>query len=307
MRPGVFEEKAGPGAPGFESLAQVYASGRYAGFVRSFRRHAGAHEVAVVRFAQPAGEFPDPPTPDYTLAVNESGSGEMTFDIGAGRQSLRFRRGDLVLKPPGVATRFANTGPHQKSFVSLPAALVARIAERDTGALAPLHAGAFRSAAAARLLGLLWDDTAAGSPEGPLFAESVAGALVATLFALADPSARAGDTDLALTAQRLRRVTDWVEAHLQEAFGVSDMAGVVGLSPSHFSRAFRRATGTTPHLFVTLRRVERAREMLTATELPLSEVALLAGFADQSHLTAVFRRHAGVTPGAYRRLASPFA
>lgn len=97
----------------------------------------------MVRFAQPDGEFPDPPTPDYTLAANEPGSGVMHFDMGAGRCEVGFRSGDLVLKPPGVATCFGNTGPHAKCFVALPADLLASLAGENTAPLSRLRGGVF--------------------------------------------------------------------------------------------------------------------------------------------------------------------
>src|SRR5262249_10400869 len=82
---------------------------------------------------------------------------------------------------------------------------------------------------------------------------------------------------------------------------LADMAGVVGLNPYHFARQFKAATGLPPHQYVIARRVERAKELLQAgTAASLAEVALRAGFCDQSQFTRHFKRLVGVTPGQFR-------
>ena len=78
------------------------------------------------------------------------------------------------------------------------------------------------------------------------------------------------------------------------------MAAIARLSAYHFARQFKAATGLPPHQYVIARRVERARELLRAGDLPLAEVAVSAGFSDQSQLTHHFRRLVGVTPGRFR-------
>jgi AraC family transcriptional regulator len=287
------------------SLAEVYGAGAYAGYVRAHRL-IGATPLALVRFRQPAGEFPDPPTDDFTLAINEQGQGRMRFDIGTGQNCTPFRLGDLVLKPPGVATRFAVDAPHQKSFLSLPAKFVIERLEqvepaapaRDFG---PLHAGSFRSPLVGRLLDLIWAETREGNPYGQLFADGAALSLISLLLRLKSPPARAPDEVRPLSPARLRSVLGWIEANLSESFGLEEMAASVCLSPYHFSRAFKAATGQTPRAFVTGRRIEKAKECLADPELPLAQIAHICGFADQSHFTALFGRHVGVTPGAWRR------
>ena len=72
------------------------------------------------------------------------------------------------------------------------------------------------------------------------------------------------------------------------------------LSPSHFSRAFKRAVGTGPQRYTVQRRVQRAKGLLRHGGDSLAVIAVAAGFADQSHFTAVFRRETGVTPGRFR-------
>jgi AraC family transcriptional regulator len=75
------------------------------------------------------------------------------------------------------------------------------------------------------------------------------------------------------------------------------MAEVVGLNSYHFARQFKAATGLPPHQFVIARRVERARELLQeGADLSLAEVALRAGFSDQSQFSCHFKRQVGVTP-----------
>ncbi len=290
---------------GLGSLADVYGQGCYARFLRAHRQ-IGLAPFALVRFCQPAGAYPDPPTADYTLAINERGRGRMVFDVGAGRHSQPFRAGDLVLKPPGVATHFAVDGPHQKSFLSLPAPLMRQLTQSageasempDFGAL---HRGSFRSPAIARLLELIWAEAAEDNPHGRLFSEGAAMALVATLLRLRRPEAAEAGGVRPLAPPRLRTVLDWIEANLAESFGLTELAAVACLSPFHFSRAFKAAMGETPRGHVTARRIEKAREYLEETDLPLAEIAQLCGFADQSHFTALFGRRMGMTPGAWRR------
>jgi AraC family transcriptional regulator len=103
-----------------------------------------------------------------------------------------------------------------------------------------------------------------------------------------------------LSRERLRRVDDYVEAHLDDRLTLNALASVACLSPYHFSRSFKQAKGVGPQRYVTQRRLDRAKNLMRRTNLPLALIAQEAGFADQSHLTSVFRREVGVTPGIYR-------
>nr|WP_242482066.1 AraC family transcriptional regulator [Paracraurococcus ruber] len=233
----------------------------------------------------------------------------MRLDLGAGRWETAFRPGDLALKPPDATTFAAADTPHRKSFLSLPAGLVAGILAGGglpgLAGTAPdfrrLHAGPFRCGQLTALLDALWREPSLGTPQGRLFGDGILLAVVATLARHARPDLAPAPRGPALSRGRIDRVRAYVDAHLAEAFGIGDLAAVVGLSPWHFSRAFKAATGRTPRAFVTARRVERAKALLADGDLPLSEVAQACGFADQAHFSTIFRRHAGLPPGAWRR------
>ena len=103
-----------------------------------------------------------------------------------------------------------------------------------------------------------------------------------------------------LPPRALRRVREFIEAHLEQTISIQALATTAGLSMYHFARAFKQSEGMTPHDYLVQCRVRRARDLLAATDLPLSEIALAAGFADQSHCARRFREHVGVTPSSYR-------
>ena len=94
---------------------------------------------------------------------------------------------------------------------------------------------------------------------------------------------------------------DYIMANLDNRPTLERMAELVHFSPDHFARQFKAATGLAPYQFVIARRVERAQELLCGRqELSLAEVAIGAGFSDQSQLCLHFKRIAGVTPGHFR-------
>jgi len=103
-----------------------------------------------------------------------------------------------------------------------------------------------------------------------------------------------------LPPKMLRRVREYIEAHLDEKISIESLADAIGLSMFHFARAFKQSEGVTPHDYLIRRRVKRAMELLASTDLPLSEIAVTVGFSDQSHCARRFREIVGVCPRDYR-------
>jgi len=103
------------------------------------------------------------------------------------------------------------------------------------------------------------------------------------------------------SAPQKRLIVDFIEEYIDLNISIAELAELVHLSPFHFSRKFSNEFGCPPHAFVMKKRVELAIRLLSATALPIKEITLQCGFADQSHLTRVVRRVVGKTPAVFRR------
>jgi AraC family transcriptional regulator len=145
-------------------------------------------------------------------------------------------------------------------------------------------------------------ELASNGPGGLLAAESLANVLAVHLVRhLSAPRQLERGRDGVLSRRRLRAVVEYIEEHLDGCPTLAEMAAVVGLNSYYFARQFKAAAGLPPHQYLILRRVERAKQILQAgTTLSLAEVALRAGFSDQSQLSHHFKRLVGVTPGQFR-------
>ncbi|WP_137155416.1 AraC family transcriptional regulator [Rhizobium sp. FKL33] len=108
----------------------------------------------------------------------------------------------------------------------------------------------------------------------------------------------------ALDHRRMRRVIDYVEAHLFENLTVSELAEIACLSRSHFARAFKAALGEAPSDYIGARRLEFAKTMLGDESLSLAEIAQTCCFSSQAAFTRAFKKNTGKAPGAFRRRAS---
>ena len=112
---------------------------------------------------------------------------------------------------------------------------------------------------------------------------------------------REGCRTTPLDQHEVARLADFIEAHMDSELDLALMASLLGREPFGFARAFKAATGESPHQFVIHRRLARVRAMLEAGGESLAEIAYATGFSSQSHMTATFTRHIGMPPGRYRQ------
>ncbi len=110
-----------------------------------------------------------------------------------------------------------------------------------------------------------------------------------------------GVTRSGLAPKHIRCVSAFIDAHLHTKIKVEELSRLTGQSTSHFSRTFRQSFGDPPHKYVVRRRVERGQVLMLSTDYSLARIADECGFADQSHLTRVFRAIVGENPYAWRR------
>lgn len=133
-----------------------------------------------------------------------------------------------------------------------------------------------------------------GALGGRLYLDSLGVALAVQL--LTHHAAPAPPVRTGLSPAQLQRVIDFIDTHLDSALSLEQLASVAGASSSHLQRGFRSSRGVSVHQYIIRRRVEKARVLLMRRSLPASEVALVAGFSHQSHMTRWMRRLLGVTP-----------
>ena len=99
----------------------------------------------------------------------------------------------------------------------------------------------------------------------------------------------------------ITKAKEYLSAHLAEDVRLTHTAQAAHLSPFHFLRVFQASTGLTPHAWLVQRRIERVRRLLGGTT-SLADIAACTGFADQAHMTRLFKAQVGVPPGQYRKM-----
>jgi AraC family transcriptional regulator len=256
--------------------------------------------------ATPAHELDQPPLTHHMLVLFTGPPEEFSLRYEGVKRHVPPPAGAISLVPAGAPLRVRSSGTKDQLHVQLEPGLVARVAaeafDLDPARLTlppldGLHLPHLQGA-----LGALEAELTAGGAGGSLAAESLANVLAVQLLRhVLAPRRPERGRDGALPRARLRAVVEHIEEHLDASPTLEQIAAVARLSPYHFARQFKAATGLPPHQYVIVRRVERARQLLQGgNDLSLAEIAAHAGFSDQSQFCHHFKRLVGVTPGQFR-------
>jgi AraC family transcriptional regulator len=257
----------------------------------------------------PSSEIDLSPLTHHTLVLITRPPDELDLRYEGVKRHVPPPAGSIELVPAGSSALWRWSGHKDSLHIYLEPGLVERVAaeafDLDPARLTvpPLDGLDIPQLRAA--MGAVDAELTAGGAGGPLAAESLANILTVQLIRhVLAPRPLARRPDGALPRARLRAVLEYIEEHLNASPTLEQMAAVARLSPFHFARQFKAATGLPPHEYVIVRRVERAKQFLQdGGDLSLAAIAAQAGFSDQSQFSRHFKRILGVTPGQFRMSA----
>lgn len=271
----------------------------------AFREWPGFTMHAIARRAGGPGEF-DLRSSDHVLSLPLAGAGpRLDGRLEAAATSFAMQPGRAFLRPAlwRFQGRSVGAGVFRYCMLSFEPELIARATGGQIAASVEVAPSVdLARPAIVQAMTALASQAERPGPGGRLYSESLATAVLLELArhrVLGDGGLRSA---LGRTGRELGRFAEYVEAHLPDDLSLFTLAAHAGLSPSHLTRELRRVSGLAPHQYVLRRRAERARILLGGGARSVGEVALAVGFSSQAHLTVVFRRVFGITPGAYRAL-----
>jgi len=251
-------------------------------------------------------DIPETTLPDHRLVAHLDGPARTRFWCAGVTKSGECVPGDLCLFP--AMFPFAIRRDRQGRIVTafLNPRVVEEIASDDHLPSQPELRPMFRARNPLlnELILSLAEEVRTGNPSGTLYAETLGAAVAAQFLRTQVRVARERKGSNGLGQASLRRLFDYVEDHVAEQIRLRDLAAIAGMSTFQLVRRFKEVTGLPPHQYVTRRKIERAKQLLSEPDSSVLEVALACGFASPSHFAQAFRLVTGVTPRSYRSASS---
>ncbi|WP_448044477.1 helix-turn-helix domain-containing protein [Bradyrhizobium liaoningense] len=262
------------------------------------------------RWSHDPGDLPPQLPRDTEIAILLRGNSVVDREGAGMRQRTFGRRGTVWLCPAGIREDFIRVENQMQEclHIFLPGHpfddTMLRDLDIDPSGMSiryeSIDRDIFIEHVADRILGELEHETSTGR----LLVESLGRALSAHLVhSYAATSVRLKQSHAVqkpLDARRLSRVTEFIAASVDRDFTVKELASVACMSPAHFSRSFKAATGSAPHEYVSRQRLDLAKRLLSTSDRPLVDIAYAAGFSSQPNFNRAFRKAVGTTPSLYR-------
>jgi len=247
--------------------------------------------------------LPSHPWPKTMLCLCTGGEGVAHWRHRGTWHANRVQPGSaFILRCDAEVQALRATNCWQNMLLELDGSMLQHIAPDEVTLIEKSLASA-QLASDARLAALMQamrQEVREGCSSGKLYGESVSLALLAYLAGAYAYPRQVEPRTAALSPAQKRSVVAYIRANLTGNVSVSELAGLVHMSPSHFARVFKASFEVSPYRFVMQERIEGAKAMLASTEMTSSQVAISFGFASQSHFVKVFRQFTGLTPKQYK-------
>lgn len=261
--------------------------------------------TALLRYWAGTSPQMDQPPLDHHYVVRHLGGAKHVERKHDGKLvSATVACGALTIVPAGTQFKWFTHGPIEFAHLYIPPTLLARAASRfdRVNALSLVDRIGCRDPLLESLYEAMLAELQHPRSASVLYLDSLLESfLLKLLLNHSSASLRGSPPREMLPAFRLKRVIDFVETYLDSELTLNDLAQVAGGSVFHFSRAFKNAVGAAPCRYVLRRRIERAKVLLTTSDLPLAGIAAACGFHHETHFSRTFSRLVGTTPARYRR------
>jgi AraC family transcriptional regulator len=251
------------------------------------------------------GEF-DFTMPKHVLSVAFTPHDDVTWSVDGTSQSTSLPAGSVFIYGDRELTWHRRTKSSEYINLTLDPAVLQRIViESELPATTTVeHRVFFQDPTILHVAQLLKAEVVSEGLAGGLYVEALRNLLAVHLLrnhtaAAVKPTVE----DVHLDSLKLKQLQDYIEEHLAEDLAIATLANLIPMSQFHFARTFKAATGESPHRYITQRRIERAKVLLSVTRLSAAEIAYQVGFANQSHFTVQFRKTVGMTPKQFRDAA----
>jgi AraC family transcriptional regulator len=268
----------------------------------------GWQNIRVLQVRHASGDMDLPALENHCVMVHLDQSSRLSARINGQEFNTSLSWGEITIIPAGMASqwRWRHQDAHEALHLYLHPLFVqktAQASELNHGPLAIDPQVAVRdeqlSYLAMALLYELKEENVVGRVYADYVAALVAMQLVRRYSYLKDVHHCKGG----MAPRKLQKVIQRISENLEQeqSLSLAAVAAEVGMSRYHFSRAFKQSMGLSPINYIARQRIERAKQLLVESDLPIADIALRAGFSGQSHFTTFFRRLVGLTPRSFRK------
>ncbi|EDX86650.1 transcriptional regulator, AraC family protein [Synechococcus sp. PCC 7335] len=216
-----------------------------------------------------------------------------------------YRRGDILITPADTPLFVRWEGDEDCLQIQLTDEFVKEVAREtvigDSDHLSLMPTFQAHNPQLESISQMLLNEYQQGSLANQLYLDSLTNVLTVTLLrehTITQPQLAVYEGGL--PQYQLRRILEYIDAHLDQDIKLVDLAGLLDMSQFHFSRLFKQSVGISPYQYLIQQRVERAKQLLKQTDRLITDIALDCGFSSHSHLSKQFRQLTGVTPKAFR-------
>ena len=249
------------------------------------------------------GHFSEHTDPHFKIGIPfENASIFTTWQTASGKRKQQYvRQGNVSIVPADLPHETTVENKLEMIVINFESSLIENLADELIGKSVEIIENWAAQDTLIRQLGLeLRQEFIQGSPR-ILYVESVVNILSTHLIRhYSKNKIELKNCDSKISVNKLKAVNDYIYQNLGDNLSLIDLASIAQMSQYRFARAFKNATGFSPHKYLILQRIERAQNLLNQNKLSIAEISYQLGFNSQSHFTTAFRKITGITPKSYR-------